>query len=66
MWANRKLRRDCDGNPSKLGMDVLKSMANREPLGQEWPLSVDDTPLAGNGVAGIRARPGQRASDSWL
>ena len=30
-WANRKLRRDCLGNPSKLGMEVLKRMANREP-----------------------------------
>ena len=43
MWVNRKLRRDCLGNPSKLGMEVLKRVANRETPrpGQEWPLSVD-------------------------
>ena len=42
MWVNRKLRRDCRGNPPKLGMEVLKRMANREPPrpGQEWPLSL--------------------------
>ena len=46
MWVNRKLRRDCCGNPSKLGMEVLKRMANRETprSGQEWPLSVDVAP----------------------
>ena len=30
-WVNRKLRRDCPGNPYKLGMEVLKRMAKREP-----------------------------------
>ena len=30
MWVNRKLRRDCPGNPSRLGMEVLKRMASRE------------------------------------
>ena len=30
MWVNRKLRRDCPGNPSKLGMEVLKRMAKRK------------------------------------
>ena len=28
---NRKLRRECLGNPSNLGMEVLKRTANREP-----------------------------------
>ena len=55
MWVNRKLRSDCPGNPSKLGMEVLKRMANREPPwpGQEWPLSVDLAPPNGMVVAGI-------------
>ena len=37
MWVNRKLRRECLGNPSKLGMEVFKRMATRETplLGQE-------------------------------
>ena len=30
MWVNRKVRRDCPGSSSKLGMEVLKRMANRE------------------------------------
>ena len=54
MWGystrvNRKLRLDCPGNPSKLGMDVLKRMANRETPwpGQEWPLSFDVAPPTG-------------------
>ena len=29
-WVNRKVRRDCPGNPSKLGMEVLERVANRE------------------------------------
>ena len=43
----RKLRRDCPGRPSKLGMEVLKRVANREipRPGQEWPLTVDVAPL---------------------
>ena len=38
MWMNRKLRRDCLGDPSKLGMEVLKRIAKRETPrpGQEW------------------------------
>ena len=33
----------CLGNPSKLSMEVLKRLANRETPrpGQEWPLSAD-------------------------
>ena len=51
MRVDRKLRRDCPGNPSKLGMEVLKRMANRETPrpGQEWPLSVDVSPPTGMG-----------------
>ena len=29
--SNRKLRRHCPGNPHKLGIEVLKRMAKREP-----------------------------------
>ena len=29
MWVNRKMRPDCSGNPSTLGMEVLKRMAKR-------------------------------------
>ena len=55
MWVNRKMRRDCSGNPSKLGMEVLKRMANRETPrpGQEWPLSVDVAPPTGMVVASV-------------
>ena len=31
MWVNRKLRRECPGNPSKMGIEVVKRMARREP-----------------------------------
>ena len=57
MWANRKLRLDCPGNPPKLGMEVLKRMANREPPrpGQEWPLSVDVVPQTGMVVSRVGA-----------
>ena len=49
MWVNRKLRRECPGNPSKLGMEVLKRMANRQTPrpGQEWAFSVDVAPPTG-------------------
>ena len=49
MWVNRKLRRDCPGNPSRLGMEVLKRMASRETPrpGQKWPLLVDVAPPTG-------------------
>ena len=49
MWVNRKMRPDCSGNPSTLGMEVLKRMAKRETprSGQEWPLSVDVAPPTG-------------------
>ena len=30
-WVHRKQRRDCPGNPYKLGMEVLKRMGKREP-----------------------------------
>ena len=30
MWVDRQQRRDCLGNPPKLGMEVLKRTANRE------------------------------------
>ena len=55
MWVDRKLRRDCPGNPSRLGMEVLKRMANRETprLGQEWPLSADVAPPTGKVVASV-------------
>ena len=35
--VNRKLRRDCLGNPSKLSMEVLKRTVNPQRPGQEWP-----------------------------
>ena len=43
--VSRKLRRACFGNPSNLGMEVLKRMANRESprLGLGWRLSVEDS-----------------------
>ena len=55
MWVNRKLRRDCPGNPSKLGMEVLERTANRESTrqGQAWPLSVDVAPPTGMVVARV-------------
>ena len=55
MWVNRKLRRECPGNLSKLGMEVLKRMANRETprLGQDWPFTVEDVPQSGM-VAAVR------------
>ena len=53
MSVNRKVRRDYPGNPSKLGMEVLKRVANRQTPrpGQEWPLSVDQAPPTGMVVA---------------
>ena len=55
MWVNRKIRRVCPGNPSKLGMEVLQRMANRETPGpgQEWPLSVRVAPRNGMVVARV-------------
>ena len=55
MWVNRKLRRDCLGNPSKPGMEVFKRMANHETArpGQEWHLSVDVAPPTGMDVARV-------------
>ena len=51
LLVNRQLHRDCPGNPSKLGMEVPKRMANRKTpqLGHEWPLSVDVAPPTGDG-----------------
>ena len=55
MWVIWKLRRECLGNPSKLGSEVLKRMANRETPrpGQEWPLSVDVVPRSRMVVARV-------------
>ena len=55
MWANRMLRRECPGNPSKLCVEVLRIRSNRETarLGQEWLLSVEDAPQSGM-VAAVR------------
>ena len=55
----RKLRRDCPGNPSKLGMEDFTRMANRETQrpGQEWPLFVHVAPRSGMVVARVQADP---------
>ena len=64
--VNGKLCRDSPGNPSKLGMEVLKRMANRETLGRKGD------PSARPRVACLRRRCaanwvgcGQRLSVSW-
>ena len=65
MWrtqhaGQRKLRRDCPEKPSKLGVEVLKRMANREtpPPGQELPFSVDVAPPTRMVVARVWTRRG--------
>ena len=55
MWVNLELRRDRLGNPSELGMEVLKPRSPRP--GQERPLSVDVVMPTGMVVSRVWARP---------
>ena len=53
MWVNRELRGDCPGNPSKLGMEVLKANGETPRPGQEWALLVDVAPPTQTVVASV-------------
>ena len=57
VWVNQKLRRDCPGNPSKLGIKACEGGEPRTPPrpGQEWPLSVDVAPRPRIVVARVHA-----------
>ena len=48
-WVNRKLRRDCPGNPSKLSIEVLKRMANPRP-GPLCALPIPHGAVGGEGL----------------